>query len=36
MIYSHIYTSNDDVRVHMILPKHVPVHIINENNDQVI
>ena len=35
MIYSHIFPSTYEVRVRMILPDHVSVHIRDENNDQV-
>ena len=34
MIYSHIYPSTYELRVQMILPKHVLVHIRDKNNDQ--
>ena len=35
MTYSHIYPSAYDVRINMILPEHVLVHIWDDNNDQV-
>ena len=35
MIYYHIYPSTFEVRVQMILIKHVLVHILDANNDQV-
>ena len=34
MMYSHIYPSNYEVRMQMILPEHVSVYIWYDNNDQ--
>ena len=36
MIYSHVYPSTYDVRVQILLPKHVLVHIPDENNNIIL
>ena len=35
MIYYHTYTITYELRVQMILPDHISVHIHDDNNDQV-
>ena len=35
-IYSHIYPSTYDVRVHMLLHKHVLVHIRDDNDELIL
>ena len=34
MLYSHIYPSNYEVHVQMVLPEHVLLHIWDDNNDK--